>query len=73
MASKKITVDGEELILASQEEYKDYLKDEKVKFLKDSNGIRIGGFASLENNGTYTSCPPRIRPPQQQQVSYVCV
>ena len=59
MTSKKqITVDDEHLILASHQEYEDYLQDGGVKFLKDSNGRRIGRFESLIPGGSYRLGPP---------------
>ena len=55
MTTKDITIDGEGLVLSSEQEYEKYVNDESVKFLRDSNGRRIYGFESLVDGGTYTA------------------
>ena len=54
----KIKVGDDNIILSSREEYKDFLAEEGVKFLRDGGGNRVGGLESLVNGGTYSLGPP---------------
>ena len=58
MESITIKVGDEEIILSNNEEYKDFLADEGVKFLRDGSNKRVGGFHSLVGGRTYTLGPP---------------
>ena len=61
-SSITIKVGDEEIILSNTEEYKDFLKDENVRFLRDPTNKRVGGFGSLVDGGTYT-LGPAVQPP----------
>ena len=50
-SSITIKVGDEEIILSNTEEYKDFLKDENVRFLRDTTNKRVGGFGSLVIGG----------------------
>ena len=58
MEGKQITVDGKPLLLSNQQEYNGYINRKGVECLEDTNGIEIGGFASLVPGGTYRKGPP---------------
>ena len=53
----QIVVNGEKLSVSSQQGYRDYLKVEGVKFLRDSEGTGIVDFGSLVPGRTYTLGP----------------
>ena len=62
MATKKITIDGDEWLISSNEEFKDALDILGVKLIR-WNGANVVGYDSIVDGEAYT-----LRPQRQQQV-----